>query len=109
MALTEASLAELRSIIGHGEPPSNEELNTAFVRLGSVPAVALEVQRSRLAQLRSQPARLTIDGDRTEGWEANINSLERHVGALEVAVEKSVHPSSGQAGIGQFVRVGRSR
>jgi hypothetical protein len=107
--LTLGQLAELRSIIGPDEPPSDVDLSDAYDRLASVPAVALEVQRARLATLRSRPAILTIDGDRTENWSATIASLERHVTSLEAGIALEVQPSTGMVSVSTFTRAGRGR
>ncbi len=109
MAISERDLAELRSLVGQESPPTDDQLNDAWVRLGSIKAVALEVQRARLAQLRSQPSRLTIDGDRTEDWSGTIPSLERQVAQLEREITEVADPSTGAMRVGRFVRAGRAR
>lgn len=100
---------ELRSIVGEGEPPTDADLLEAFERLGSVTAVALEVQRSRLATLRSQPASVTVDGDFSENWGDTIKSLERHVAELQTAVVTEAEPTAGMVTVSRFSRAGRSR
>ena len=109
MAISGDDLDELRSIVGHDEPPTDGWLEMAFDRLGSIWAVALEVQRGRLAKLRSHPSSLTIDGDRTENWTGTIQSLERQVAELEAKAAVAADPSAGQVVIGHFQRASRSR
>lgn len=109
MAITDAQLAEIRGIVGASSPPTDSDLREAWDRLQSVSAVALEVQRARLATLRLQPANLTIEGDRTEGWGPNIQSLERHVAELQRDVSIETHPSTGTVTVGLLTRKGRSR
>jgi Asp-tRNA(Asn)/Glu-tRNA(Gln) amidotransferase A subunit family amidase len=105
--VTLEELAELRSIVG--DEPDDNTLSEAFDRLESVAAVALEVQRTKLANLRAQPAGLTIDGDRTENWRDNIASLERQVAELgrDVSIEK--HPSSAAVTVTRFERPSYAR
>jgi hypothetical protein len=107
--LTPDQTVELRSIIGIEEPPDDTDLEFAYDRLQSIPAVALEVQRGRLADLRSRPSSLTIDGDRTENWSGTIASLERQVAELSSEVVQERHPSTGMVGVSRFQRAGRVR
>jgi hypothetical protein len=107
--LTPDQTVELRSIIGIEEPPNDADLEFAYDRLQSIPAVALEVQRGRLADLRSRPSSLTIDGDRTESWTETIRSLERQVAELDSSVAQERRPSTGMVSVSRFQRAGRVR
>lgn len=108
MALGADDLAAIRAHIGTGEPPTDAELDAAWSRLGQVEAVALEVVRSRLADLRARPTELSVDGDYTERWTGTIAALERQ----EARLVSAVIAGSGQSGIVKVARLtrgGRSR
>lgn len=107
MALDADVLAAIRAHIGTAEPPSDEDLEAAYERLGSVPAVALEVVRGRLAELRSRPAVLRVDGDHSEDWTAIIKSLAEQENALTVSAE--VAAAGGTVKVARLARAGRAR
>lgn len=84
MALDADVLAGIREHVG--STPADGDLETRYDRHGSVARVALEVIRERLADVLANPASLSVDGDYTEGWTANIRALERKQTQLEQLV-----------------------
>lgn len=103
MALDADILAAIRDHIGTAEPPTDQELEAAYERLGSVEAVALGVVRSRLADMRARPAVLRVDGDHSEDWTGNLKALADQEAALEQMVP------AGSVHVAKLTRVGRSR
>ncbi|WP_046248848.1 hypothetical protein [Streptomyces sp. MBT28] len=81
MALTPAVTAWLKGELGRTVDLT--DLDARYTRLGSARAVALEVLRERLADLRSQPATLTVTGVVGLGTGENIKAYERQIAALE--------------------------
>lgn len=114
MAITAEEIAEVRAHIGDDEPPTDADITTAFDRLGSVEAVALEVIRKRLAAIRAKAMKFTADGDYTEDWSGNEKALVKQAAELAAAVPTSttggvVDGVAGDLQIGRFVRAGRGR
>lgn len=107
MDLSDADRATIRSHVG--SEPSDADLNEAAFRLDSVEAVALEVLRGRLADMRGRAAKFTADGDYSEDWSANLTSLDRQVTTLETSVATVVDPDAGKVSVSTFVRAGRTR
>ncbi len=83
MALTADQLAEIRSWIGAATPPTDEDLATAFERLGSTGDVALEVLRGRYAAAVVGPAKWAVEGDFSIDNTATITALSKLIGSLE--------------------------
>ncbi|MFJ6069056.1 hypothetical protein ACIQHU_39205 [Streptomyces tendae] len=81
MALTPAVTAWLKGELG--STVDLADLDTRYTRLGHARAVALEVLRERLADLRSQPATLTVTGVVGLGFGENIKALERQIAGLQ--------------------------
>lgn len=102
--MTGDELAAIRSHIGTRQPPRDVDLAAAFARLGTVEAVALEVVRGRLADMRARPAKFQADGDFAEDFTANLAALERQEASLATAVA-----TGGAAGAPGFVTVGHIR
>lgn len=114
MTVTAEELAEIRAHIGDDTPPTDADLDAAFVRLGSVEAVALEVIRKRLAAIRAKAMKFTAEGDYTEDWSGNEKALAKQAADLAAAVPTTntsgvVDGVAGDIQIGMFVRGGRSR
>ena len=81
MALTPAVTAWLKGELGRTVDLT--DLDARYTRLGSARAVALEVLRERLADLRTQPSTVNVSGVVSVSFTENIKSLERQVAALE--------------------------
>lgn len=81
MALTPAVTAWLKGELG--STVDLADLETRYLRLGTARAVALEVLRERLADLRNQPATVSLSGVVSVGFAENIKALERQIAALE--------------------------
>lgn len=107
MALTAAQLASVRAHIGTGQPPTDDDLEAAFERLGTPEAVALEVIRGRLADMRARPAVLRVDGDHSEDWTKNLDLLTKQEASLAAAAD--VAAGSGSVQVARLTRAGRSR
>lgn len=75
------------------------DLASRLGRLGSAHAVALEVLRTKRADLLDDPLMLTLVGDLSQNAEANVAALDRSIRQLEVIVRDA-------GGVGR-VRVGR--
>lgn len=58
------------------------DLETRYARLGTARAVALEVVRERLAELRSQPSGVSVSSVVSINTTANIASYERQITEL---------------------------
>ena len=107
MALDPAVLAAIRGHIGSAEPPTEADLEVAYNRLGSAERVALEVIEGRLADMASRPASLTVQGDGTEDWSANLRVL----GDKAKDLRKLVAPAGGDSastGVSFLTRVRNS-
>lgn len=102
----EADVLAVRRRVGSIVPPEDADIADALDRLQSVEAVTFEFLQLRLAELRANPTRLTIDGDRTEDWTGNIAALERAVD--EAAVNAGVLSGSALT-ITRIVRPSRER
>ncbi|CQR59292.1 hypothetical protein [Streptomyces leeuwenhoekii] len=81
MALTPAVQAWLLSVLGTNT--NITDLETRYTRLGSARAVALEVLRQRLADLRAQPSTINVSTVVGISYVENIKSYERQIEALE--------------------------
>lgn len=107
MALTALQLAAVRAHIGSAEPPTDVELEAAYERLGTAEAVALEVIRGRLANMRARPAVLKVDGDHSEDWTKNLDLLTKQEASLAALAD--VAAGTGSVQVARLTRVGRSR
>jgi len=81
MALTPAITAWLKGELG--STVDLADLETRYLRLGTARAVALEVLRERLADLRNQPSTVNVSGVVAVGFVENIKAYERQIEALE--------------------------
>lgn len=81
-ALNTADLAWIRSEIGSGEPPTDDDLSAAYDRLGTALDVAVEVLAGRYADLVSSPAKWAVEGDFSIDNTATITALARQLAAL---------------------------
>jgi hypothetical protein len=81
MALTPAVTAWLKGELG--STVDLVDLDARYQRLGTARAVALEVVRERLADLRSQPSTVNVSGVVAVSFTENIKALERQITALE--------------------------
>jgi post-segregation antitoxin (ccd killing protein) len=81
MALTPAVTAWLKGELG--STVDLVDLDARYQRLGTARAVALEVLRERLADLRAQPANVNVSGVVAVGIAENIKAYERQIAALE--------------------------
>ncbi|MFD8777529.1 hypothetical protein [Streptomyces sp. NPDC059916] len=59
------------------------DLEARYTRLGTARAVALEIVRERLAELRAQPSAVSVSSVVSINTTANIASYERQITALE--------------------------
>lgn len=101
---TVAELAAIRSHVGTQVPPSDTHLAVLLARLGTVEAVALDVVRSRLADLRARPAKFTAQGDYSEDWTGNLTSLADQETVLAAAVAAGTTAGGGVVTVGRLVR-----
>lgn len=89
-----------------------QDLETRYTRLGSARAVALEVLRQRLADLRAQPSSVTVSSVVGVSFTENIKAYERQIAALEAGDPPAPDDPSGGSdtgGIGLFVLKARCR
>lgn len=100
MALTAAQLLAVRAEVGTS--PSDAELDTLHETLASPAAVAHHVLKVRLAEMRGQAAKMSVDGDISEDFTANMKSLEAQVKGL--AGTLAVAAGGGTSSIGRLVR-----
>lgn len=82
-ALTAAQVAEIRQWIGESTPPTDDDLATAFERLGTTGEVALEVLRGRYATALEGPAKWEVTGDFSVDNTATLAAMAKQVKALE--------------------------
>lgn len=66
-----------------GTSTDRSDLNTRYIRLGSARAVALEILRERLADLRAQPTAVSVSSVVLVNYTANLAAYERQIAALE--------------------------
>lgn len=85
------------------------DLENRYVRLGSARAVALEVLRQRLADLRAQPAAVTVSSVVAVNYTANLAAYERQIAALEAGDSPAPDDPPGTSGIGLFILRARDR
>lgn len=83
MALTADQIAEVRAWIGAGTPPSDDDLATAYDRLGSTNAVALEVLQGRYADALSGPQKWSVEGDFSIDNTETVKALAKQVAELK--------------------------
>ena len=81
MALTPAVTAWLKGELG--STVDLADLEARYLRLGTARAVALEVLRERLADLRAQPSTVNVSGVVAVSFVENIKALERQIESLE--------------------------
>ncbi len=105
MAFEADDLAAIRDHVG--TEPSDEDVQTAWERLGTVEAVAVSVLRRRLADMLARPLELAVDGDYRESFAKNVDALRAKVRELEGAVASGVVP--GVVVVTHLTRSGRSR
>jgi hypothetical protein len=99
MAFTEADLAYLRGKLGTTvdettNPVLIDDLETRYARLGTLPLVALEIVRERLADIANaaeNPLSFTVVGEYSQDGSKNLPALEALVHELEN--EAGVHPA----------------
>lgn len=112
MELTPAVQAWLLSVLGTNTDLT--DLETRYTRLGTARAVALEILRQRLADLRAQPSTVNVSSVVGISYVENIKSYERQIEALEngenPAPDEPVGPDGGSLnGIGLLHLKGRPR
>lgn len=90
MSLTDSEYAYLRSELGEAD---RTDLDTRYLRLGSLVAVAVEVLRERRAALVSDPLTITVQGVAAVNNAENVKAIERQITNLTQsgAGEKSAH------------------
>lgn len=104
MALTPADLAYIREEIGTAEPPTDDDLNAVFDRVGSVTGVAAAVIRKRLSDaLNEGPASFSAD-DYSENRARNIDGWEKQLTRLEGTPGGDPTPNAPPFAVGQLVR-----
>jgi hypothetical protein len=69
-----------------GTSTDQADLEARLTRLGTARAVALEVLRERLADLRAQPTSVSVSSVVTVDYRANIAAYERQIALLEAGV-----------------------
>lgn len=110
MALSADQLAVLRSHVGADDPPSDDDLDTLYDRLGSVGAVALEVLRGRLTEMLLAPGKMSLEGDYSREYTAaQIKALQTTIAELEVSLVPAVEGSTEVLGTVQLVRLDPTR
>lgn len=95
MDLTDGDLAYLRSELG--EDVDEVDLQDRYDRLGTVAAVALEVQRQRLSAVLAAPAGFTIPGVYSEDNGARIRAMQDRVAELSRLVAAGGDPTGGSS------------
>src|SRR4051794_10171243 len=78
--LTPSQLAWLRSEVGTS--PTDDDLEAAYVRLGSVRDVAIESLRDRRARLLESPLSVNVPGVASVNNAENVKAIERRISAL---------------------------
>ncbi|WP_425245414.1 hypothetical protein [Streptomyces sp. NEAU-NA10] len=79
MNLTDAEYAYLRSELGSAD---RADLDSRYLRLGSLQAVAVEILRERKAALVADPLAVTVQGVATVNSAENVKALERQIAGL---------------------------
>ncbi|MEU1015337.1 hypothetical protein [Streptomyces sp. NPDC005898] len=83
----------LQALLGSDTPP--EELASRYERLGTARAVAHEVLQERIAQLLTDPLKVTVNGIVTVDNSSNLAGLERRLAQLETATAPDDPPAAG--------------
>ena len=111
MALAAGVLEDIRQWVGSN--PADSVLETKYLRLGTVEAVALQVLRARLADMVADPARFQVDGDASWSFERNMSELRKSITQLEALTPPPTDPEvsmpSAEMQVGRIVRSGRER
>jgi hypothetical protein len=104
MAFTDEELAYFQGKLG--TPLDEDDLDERYTRLQSVPAVALEILRIRMANLQKNPLQFTIPGDYSENRTDNAKLLAQVIEDLE---EETGDPDADSVlrGVPVHVRWGR--
>ncbi|MFI7322725.1 hypothetical protein [Streptomyces venezuelae] len=87
----------LQALLGSDTPP--EELASRYERLGTARAVAHEVLQERIAQLLSDPLKVTVNGIATVDSSPNLTALERRLAQLDTATAPDDSPAAGPAAV----------
>jgi hypothetical protein len=66
-----------------GTNTDQADLNTRYTRLGTARAVAIEIVRERLANLRAQPSTINVSGVVAVSYTETIKAYERQLERLE--------------------------
>jgi hypothetical protein len=112
MALSADVIAWLRGELGRNADLA--DLETRYTRLGTARAVALEVLRERLADLRAQPSTVNVSSVVGVSFVENIKAYERQIEGLEngenPAPDDPADPDGGgPGGVGLLYLVERPR
>lgn len=107
--LTEDQITYIRSEIGSETPPTDDDLDDAYARLGTIPEVIAEVLRGRLADMIADSGSLTIPGAIALGGPSSeaIKALAARVNRAETAAEAADSGTLPEIGVGRVVRVDR--
>jgi hypothetical protein len=94
-----------------GKDTDQVDLNTRYLRLGTARAVALEVLRERLADLRANPTAISVSSVVLVNYTANLAAYERQIALLEDGDPPAPDdpPGSGRYAIGYIQLIERRR
>jgi hypothetical protein len=94
-----------------GTDTDQTDLTVRYLRLGTARAVALEVLRERLAELRANPTAISVSSVVLVNYTANLAAYERQIALLEDGDPTAPDdpPGSGRYAIGYLQLVERRR
>lgn len=107
-ALGDPGVASVRAIIGNADPPSDAAISAAVASVG-VQNAAIQFLRERRATLLANPLKVTLDGDYTEDWSANVKALDALIATVAKETEAAVAAVEGGLTTGRLVRPERAR
>jgi hypothetical protein len=102
--LSTADQRLIRGYVGTDTPPSDSQLAVMLERIGSAAGVALEVLRTRYADLLSQPASFSIAGEYSQSTGENIRSMEKLIAQVEALAASDGVETGFTVGVVDLVR-----
>ena len=105
--LSQTDLDWIRDYVGSS--PSDDALADHFADLGDKVKVALRVLRRRVADMKANPANLTITGVLTVSTAENIKALAAQIDELEALLDAGDDAEPGDASSGKLFRCDLAR
>ncbi|WP_051853172.1 hypothetical protein [Streptomyces aureocirculatus] len=97
----------LQALLGSDTTP--EELASRYERLGTARAVAHEVLQERIAQLLTDPLKVTVNGIATVDNSANLAALERRLDQIDSVTAPDDPPADAPATVSVIAMHARPR